>query len=243
MAMKYTAVASTEGTTVYTTSFWILLFVFLSLLYFSVTLSVALCLSIYPGVPTISLLLAEQLWFTVSTMVFLITWIVCMTILLGVYAPSPDGSIDDVQSTSSSCCRSFSIFAAFLYYIFIFLAIVHVGLIPVIKLTDYPMGHYIITGMLIVYWQFCQTFLFISRVIVYKESKNSNHGFLLFLNGLVVCIAGICATVFVAISYERFQAEMYMYIGYSEYVLFKCWLVAPIFHCIEIDSARYLKNK
>lgn len=228
------------------TSMKIFLFVFITLLYVTVTISIALSLSIFPGVPTISLLLAEQLWFTVSTMIYLVTWIICMSVLLSSVAPSPESTLDAIddgkeKSCAFLCCNAFAWYSSSMYYFFIYLAIIHVGLIPVVKLTEYPTMHYVITGMLIVYWQFCQILLFISRVIVYYETDNpstKHHYWLLWLNFLVILIAGTSASCFVGISYLEFQAESYTYISIAEYTLFMCWFVSPIFHCIEIDSSR-----
>jgi hypothetical protein len=227
------------------TSMKIFLFVFFTMLYVTVTISIALSLTIFPGVPTISLLLAEQLWFTVSTMIYLVTWIICMSVLLSSVAPSPKSTLDEINGDGKSyaymCCNAFAGCSSSMYYFFIYLAIVHVGLIPVVKLTEYPLMHYIITGMLIIYWQFCQLLLFISRVIVYYETSRSlteGHYVLLWLNFLVILIASVSATCFVAISYLEFQAESFSYIAIAEYTLFLCWFVSPIFHCIEIDSSR-----
>ncbi len=231
------------------TSMKIFLFVFMTLLYVVVTVSIALTLTIFPGVPTISLLLAEQLWFTVSTMIYLVTWIIGMAVLLSSVAPSPESTIIDNGRESDSnlvnVCFAFAGCMSTMYYIFIFLAIIHVGLIPVVKLTEYETMHYVITGMLIVYWLFCQLFLFISRVIIYNESNSpvlDHHRILLGFNLLVILTAGASATAFIVVSYNEFEAESYTYIAIAEYVLFLCWFVSPIFHCIEIDSLTKVKK-
>lgn len=247
----------------------LLLFVFLSLVAINVTITIALKTTIYPGLPTVSLLLAEQLWFTVSTVIFLITWIICMAILLSSVAPRPiltkkeedgiedDDDDDDDENMSSNkstqygedeedslpvdCCIRTSECFGYLYYPFIYLAILHIGMIPVVKLTEYPLFHYIITGLLIVYWQFCQTFLFISRCIVFYKNKSShrveNHRYILFANLLVILIAGISGAVFVGLSYNQYMAEYYTNVAVSEYLVFECWFTAPIFHWLEISNA------
>ncbi len=221
------------------------LFVCVSLLTVTIGLSVALQLTKFPGLPSISLLLAEQLWFSVFSAAFFLTWAMGLTWVLTVLSCKPGSNTNNRKTGKVEvlfCCISVGDFLSYSYYVLIYIAVVCIGLILVVKVTEHPTLHYSITGVLIGGWLFSECCLVGGRWAAYNRMGivPANQLFLLTLNTVCVVLAGIAGTCFGAITMlgsqgEHFQAEFYTNLAFAEYVLIGNFVFfLPIFHCLEI---------
>ncbi len=223
-------------------------FVLISISILCVVLSIAIYNTQYPGLPTISLLLAEQLWFTITTVLYLYTWAILLSLILFKYTCRPyhnnkriASRITRTDEAQYFCCKTINLieiarYLGYFFYFLMFLVILFIGLIPVITVTENPSPHYMVTTFLGGFFLIAETLLLIDRWIIWKIIPSPTtkwNKYVLILNTTSLLFAYVCGAVFGLMTMFTFEAELFTPLAICEFCFFLFVFYMRIYHVLE----------